>query len=255
MIRTARRKVSLPSIWIVPPCSQLMRWTSEPSAPTSKPSRSPSSSVASRTTAPAPSPKRTAIVRSYQSSHRERCSAPTSRTRLRARREQPARDPQAVHEAAARRVEVHRGAVGAEGLLEHRGGGGDQAVRRRGREQDRVERRRRRRPARSSAARGRDEPEDEALPPTRRSRIPVRSAIHSSDVSRVSDSSSLVTIALGERRCPSRSVGAPGTALPAREGHDASLGGGSARDRVPLGHLDDRERAPRDADRASVARR
>ncbi len=59
---------------------------------------------------------------------------------LRACREQAPGEPQAVHEAAARRVEVDRRALGTEGVLDERRGRGDQAVRRRRGEEDRVDR-------------------------------------------------------------------------------------------------------------------
>ena len=64
------------------------------------------------TTAPAPSPKRTQVVRSFQLMTRDRSSTPTTRTRfIVAGRDELVGDRQAEDEARARRAEVERRAV------------------------------------------------------------------------------------------------------------------------------------------------
>ena len=80
MIRTARRKTSLPSIWMNPPISAYRKRSALPSASRSQPSSCPGPSQASSTTAPEPSANRMAVLRSVQSVMRARVSVPMHRT-------------------------------------------------------------------------------------------------------------------------------------------------------------------------------
>ena len=73
----------------------------------------PASSLASSTTAPAPSPNSTQVVRSFKSRMRENTSAPTtSALRGRAGADHRVGDGQRVDEAAAHRLHVERRAAG-----------------------------------------------------------------------------------------------------------------------------------------------
>ena len=87
------------------------------SRPPRGPSRagSPRPGTASMTTAPAPSPKRKALVRSAQLVARVRVSAPIRSTRSMPSGDEPGRGDQAVGEAGAGGVEVHGPAADAEG--------------------------------------------------------------------------------------------------------------------------------------------
>ena len=79
MMRTARRKTSLPSIWMNPPTSLYRNRSALPSASRSQPSSCPGPSQASSTTAPEPSANRMAVLRSVQSVIRARLSVPMQR--------------------------------------------------------------------------------------------------------------------------------------------------------------------------------
>ncbi len=79
MIRTARRKTSLPSIWSSPPISQYSASSALPSASRSQPSSWPGPSTASSTAAPDPSANRMAVLRSVQSVIRASVSVPMTR--------------------------------------------------------------------------------------------------------------------------------------------------------------------------------
>ena len=104
---------------------------------------------------------------------------------------------EAVDEARARRVEVERAAADADAVLHGRRRARDDAVGGGGGQHEVVDlvgacaRRRPAPPAPASMAR------PEVVPPMRRSRMPVRSTIHSSLVSRLTAMSSLVTTLSG----------------------------------------------------------
>ena len=214
-----------------------MRCTSAPSAPTSKPSRSPvvvgrleDHRARRRRRRARPS------SRSSQSSHRVRCSAPISSTRRLPVASRPARDPQAVHEAAARRVQVHRRALRAERVLDDGRARGDEPVRRRRREQDRVEAVGSDAGALERRARGGESEGRRRC--RRRGARGCRCAprIHASEVSRVAESSSLVTTRSGSA-VPQPVSRRPGTRRsPMRSRREHRCGG--ARTGLLGGHLD-----------------
>ncbi len=118
-----------------------------PSAPSSKP-RKPPRSTGSSTTAPAPSPKRTSVERSVQSSTRESMSPPTTSARCDEPRGEHAvglRDR--VHEPGAAGREVVGGRVRHPELVrEERRRGGKRHVRRDRGDDDQVDAARPRRP-------------------------------------------------------------------------------------------------------------
>ena len=78
-------------------------------------------------------------------------------------------------------------------------------------------------PASAIALRPAMVPKERAVPPMRRSRMPVRSEIHSSLVSRVSDSSSFVTMRSG-RPIPQPLKRTPMMSAPYWLGNPTSLG-------------------------------
>ena len=172
-----------------------------PSAPSSKP-RKPPRSTRSSTTAPAPSPKSTSVERSVQSRILESMSPPTTSARCdEARGEHAVGLGDRVHEARAAGREVVRGGVRhPEHVGEERRRGGKRHVGRDGRDDQQVDAGRHRRPP-SRAPCGRPAARCPTSPRcrrrSRRSRIPVRSRIHSSDVSTSAASSSFVTTRSG----------------------------------------------------------
>jgi hypothetical protein len=141
----------------------------------------------SSTTAPAPSPKSTSVERSVQSRIFESTSPPTTSARF----ERPGRDHavrlrERVHEAGAAGEQVVGGRVGhAERVGEQRRARREHHVRRHRRDDDQVDR-----AASTPASRergdgrgGGDVGQRLSSVAKRPSRIPVRSTIHSSDVS------------------------------------------------------------------------
>ena len=81
MIRTARRNTSFPSIWTKPPTSLYRISSALPSASRSHPSNCPCPGVLSRIAAPDPSANKMAVLRSVQSTIRDRLSVPITRMR------------------------------------------------------------------------------------------------------------------------------------------------------------------------------
>ena len=154
------------------------------------------SSLYSRTHAPPPSPKRTAVLRSVQSTQPERRSAPTSRTR---------RVPVSIRPWAVRTPymkPLQAALMSMAGQVAPMSAWIMAAVAGAIRSGDVVARMMKSmsagvRPASAIALRAASAPRERVVPPMRRSRIPVRSEIHSSDVSRVSESSSFVTTRSG----------------------------------------------------------
>ncbi len=198
MIRTARRNTSGPSISIVPPTSAWRMWRREPSDPRSQPSTRPGPAPRSSTTAPAPSPKRMAVDRSSQSTIRDMVSEPTSKHPLACppggtRRRPPARrrTPSRRRSGRRRRPGPRVPAAGRWPTLAwpRRGcrctGGPGRGPRPAS-------------PARVRAFWAASTASPEVVPPTRRSRMPVRSTIHSSLVSRLPSRSALVTTLSGK---------------------------------------------------------
>ena len=170
--RTARRKISLPSMVKNPPCSQASRSAAEPSAPS------------------------TAMLRSVQSTQRDRCSAPITRTRLLPVSSRPyavrmayMNPLQAAFTSIAGHVRPNSAAIMGAVAGAIRSGVVVASTRKSMSEGSTK--------ASSMARFPATTPRDFAEPPMRRSRIPVRSVIHSSVVSRVLESSSLVTIRSG----------------------------------------------------------
>ena len=103
MMRTARRKTSLPSIWMKPPTSAYRNRSALPSASRSQPSSWPGPSTASSTTAPDPSANRMAVLRSVQSVMRASVSVPMTSTFLAPMAIRPWAATSAYDEAASRR--------------------------------------------------------------------------------------------------------------------------------------------------------
>ena len=162
----------------------------------------PASSCASSTTAPAPSPNSTQVVRSFQSRMREKVSAADHQRALeRAGAQQAVGGGERIDEARAHRLQVERRAMmdAEPGLHGHRGRGKG-LVGRRGRQHDQVDRLRIDLGVRERGARGMQAQVARSVSPgaaMRRSWMPVRCTIHSSDVSTVCASSVLVRTRLG----------------------------------------------------------
>ena len=146
MMRTARRKTSLPSIWMKPPTSAYRNRSAAPSASRSQPSSWPGPSTASSTTAPEPSANRMAVLRSVQSViARQRVGADAQHL-VGAHRDQAVRHDQPVDEARARGVDVERAAAQAELVGDAGRRAGHRAVGRGGGQHERVDRGADRRP-------------------------------------------------------------------------------------------------------------
>src|SRR6478735_5200148 len=209
MIRTARRNTSLPSICMLPPISAKSSRSAVPSVSRSQPSSCPGPSTASSTTAPEPSPNRIAVLRSSQSVIRARVSVPIISTRREPSEispwattspytkplqaaltsNAPPRVPSAAWTVAEVAGTVRSGVVVASTSVSM----SPASI-----------------PAMSSAARPLSIDRPAVVPPTWRSRMPVRSTIHSSVVSRYWARSSFVT-RLGGRAVPQPVMTAPPT--------------------------------------------
>ena len=208
MMRTARRKTSLPSMWMKPPTSAHSRRPNEPSASRSHASSWPGPSTASSTTAPEPSPNSTAVLRSSQSTMRDSESVPISST-LRAPMAiipwavmSPYTNPEhaALTSNAPQRRPSSFWTVAAvphwvSGVVVAKTSASMSA---------------RSTPDMSSAARPDSVERPTVVPPTWRSRMPVRSTIQSSDVAIICSRSLLVSV-LGPRAVPQPVITAPRT--------------------------------------------
>ena len=213
--RTALRKTSLPSMNSVPPCSHLRRCLSEPSAfmfqleqppgPVDRLDHDGAGPVAD-------DDGDLAVV--HVRDPRERLGS-DEQDGAGADGDEPGHGDQAVDEARAGRVDVEGAAPHADPVLHGRRRAGDDAVRRGGGEHQ-VSISSAVLPAQASAACAASMARPEVVPPMWRSRMPVRSTIHSSLVSRRTAMSSLVTTLSGHRDTPTGDADPLHAADPAR---------------------------------------